>query len=197
MSGQIVLVRHGRTALNAQGRMQGRLDEPLDEVGERQAAALARYLSSELGPDDLVVSSPLQRAVRTAEMIANGRDVRIDERWIELAYGEFDGRLQSEIPADTWARWRRDDDFSPPGGESLREVSERVVGACTEMLDRAVGRRVVIVSHVSPIKAAIVWALGADPSLSWRMRLDTAAVSRIAVAGEATSLTSFNETHHL
>jgi probable phosphoglycerate mutase len=197
MSGQIVLVRHGRTALNAQGRMQGRLDEPLDEVGERQAAALAKYLSSELGPDDLVVSSPLQRAVRTAEMIANGREVRIDDRWIELAYGEFDGRHQSEIPADTWARWRRDDDFSPPGGESLRKVSERVVGACTELLDRAVGRRIVIVSHVSPIKAAIVWALGANSSLSWRMRLDTAAVSRIAVAGEATSLTSFNETHHL
>jgi broad specificity phosphatase PhoE len=166
-------------------------------VGDRQAAALSRYLSTELGPDDLVVSSPLQRALRTAEMIANGREVMVDERWIELAYGEFDGRLQSDIPAETWAKWRRDDEFAPPGGESLRTVSDRVVAACLELVDRGFGHRIVIVSHVSPIKAAIVWALGAHPSLSWRMRLDTAAVSRIAVVGEATSLTSFNETHHL
>ena len=197
MSGQIILVRHGRTALNAQGRMQGRLDEPLDEVGLRQAAALGTYLLAELGSDDLIVSSPLQRAQRTAAAIANGREVRVDERWIELAYGEFDGRLQSDIPADTWNRWRSDDTFAPPGGESLVEVATRVVDACEHWRREAAGRRVVIVSHVSPIKAAIVWALGADTSLSWRMRLDTAAVSRLAVAADTTSLTSFNETHHL
>lgn len=197
MSGQIILVRHGRTALNAQGRMQGRLDEPLDEVGLRQAAALGTYLSAELGSDDLIVSSPLQRAQRTAAAIANGREVRVDERWIELAYGEFDGRLQSDIPADTWNRWRSDDTFAPPGGESLVEVAMRVVDACEHWRREAAGRRVVIVSHVSPIKAAIVWALGADTSLSWRMRLDTAAVSRLAVTADSTSLTSFNETHHL
>ena len=197
MSGQIILVRHGRTALNAQGRMQGRLDEPLDEVGLRQAAALGTYLSAELGSDDLIVSSPLQRAQRTAAAIANGREVRVDERWIELAYGEFDGRLQSDIPADTWNRWRSDDTFAPPGGESLVEVATRVVHACEHWRREAAGRRVVIVSHVSPIKAAIVWALGADTSLSWRMRLDTAAVSRLAVTADSTSLTSFNETHHL
>lgn len=197
MNGQIILVRHGRTALNAQGRMQGRLDEPLDEVGLRQAEALGAYLSAELGPDDLIVSSPLQRARRTAAAIANGREVRVDERWIELAYGEFDGRLQSDIPTDTWNRWRSDDTFAPPGGESLVEVATRVVAACEHWRREAAGRRVVIVSHVSPIKAAIVWALGADTSLSWRMRLDTAAVSRLAVAADTTSLTSFNETHHL
>jgi probable phosphoglycerate mutase len=197
MSGQIILVRHGRTALNAQGRMQGRLDEPLDDVGVRQAEALGSHLSAELGPDDLIVSSPLQRARRTAEAIAKGRDVLVDERWIELAYGEFDGRLQSDIPTETWNRWRSDDTYAPPGGESLVEVATRVVAACEHWRREAIGRRVVIVSHVSPIKAAIVWALGADTSMSWRMRLDTAAVSRLAVAADTASLTSFNETHHL
>ncbi len=197
MTGQIILVRHGRTALNAQGRMQGRLDEPLDEVGRRQAKSLGTYLAGELGPEDIVVSSPLQRARHTAESIAAGREVVVDERWIELAYGEFDGRLQSDVPAVTWDRWRRDDSFAPSGGESLRDVSSRVVEACAYWASRAAGRRIVIVSHVSPIKAAIVWALGAELALSWRMRLDTAAVSRLAVAGESASLTSFNETHHL
>ena len=197
MTGQIILVRHGRTALNAQGRMQGRLDEPLDDVGRRQAASLGAYLSAELGPDDIVVSSPLQRARHTAEAIAAGREVIVDERWIELAYGEFDGRLQSDVPATTWAQWRNDDSFAPTGGESLQEVSSRVVDACAYWAALATDRRIVVVSHVSPIKAAIVWALGADLALSWRMRLDTAAVSRLAVAGESASLTSFNETHHL
>ena len=197
MTGQIILVRHGRTALNAQGRMQGRLDEPLDDVGRRQAASLGAYLSAELGPDDIVVSSPLQRARHTAEAIAAGREVIVDERWLELAYGEFDGRLQSDVPATTWAQWRNDDSFAPTGGESLQEVSSRVVDACAHWAALAAGRRIVVVSHVSPIKAAIVWALGADLALSWRMRLDTAAVSRLAVAGDSASLTSFNETHHL
>lgn len=197
MTGQIILVRHGRTAFNAQGRMQGRLDEPLDDVGRRQAASLGAYLSAELGPDDIVVSSPLQRARHTAEAIAAGREVIVDERWIELAYGEFDGRLQSDVPATTWAQWRNDDSFAPTGGESLQEVSSRVVDACAYWAALATDRRIVVVSHVSPIKAAIVWALGADLALSWRMRLDTAAVSRLAVAGESASLTSFNETHHL
>lgn len=191
------MVRHGRTALNAQGRMQGRLDEPLDDVGRRQAASLGAYLSAELAPDDIVVSSPLQRARHTAEAIAAGREVIVDERWIELAYGEFDGRLQSDVPATTWAQWRNDDSFAPTGGESLQEVSSRVVDACAHWAALATDRRIVVVSHVSPIKAAIVWALGADLALSWRMRLDTAAVSRLAVAGDSASLTSFNETHHL
>ena len=59
------------------------------------------------------------------------------------------------------------------------------------------GRRIVVVSHVSPIKAAIAWALGTDPSTSWRMHLDTAAVTRISVTSRGVALVSFNETHHL
>lgn len=195
MSGEIVLVRHGRTALNAAGRLQGRVDEPLDEVGREQARRLASRLVPILGDDDLVISSPLARARDTA--VTLGREVRIDDQWIEMSYGVFDGVPQGDVSPDVWSQWRSDPRFAPDGGESLADVTERVHRACDELREQAVGRRIVVVSHVSPIKAAIAWALGTDPSTSWRMHLDTAAVTRISVTSRGVALVSFNETHHL
>ena len=195
MSGEIVLVRHGRTALNAAGRLQGRVDEPLDEDGREQARRLAARLVPILGDDDLVVSSPLVRARDTA--VTLGREVRIDDQWIEMSYGVFDGVPQGDVSPDVWSQWRSDPLFAPDGGESLAAVTERVHRACDELREQAVGRRIVVVSHVSPIKAAIAWALGTDPSTSWRMHLDTAAVTRISVTSRGVALVSFNETHHL
>lgn len=195
MSGEIVLVRHGRTALNAAGRLQGRVDEPLDEVGREQARRLAARLVPILGDDDLVISSPLVRARDTAATL--GREVRIDEEWIEMSYGVFDGVPQGDVSPEVWSQWRNDPWFAPDGGESLAAVTERVHRACDELRETALDRRIVVVSHVSPIKAAIAWALGTDPSTSWRMHLDTAAVTRISVTSRGVALVSFNETHHL
>ena len=70
MSGSIIIVRHGRTEFNATGRLQGRTDNPLDEVGFAQAEAVARYLAPELLSDTLIVCSPLLRARQTATAIA-------------------------------------------------------------------------------------------------------------------------------
>lgn len=195
MSGEIVLVRHGRTALNAAGRLQGRVDEPLDDVGREQARRLAARLSPILGDGDLVVSSPLVRARDTAATL--GREVFVDDQWIEMSYGVFDGVPQGEVSPEVWSQWRNDPHFAPDGGESLAAVTERVHRACDELREQADGRRIVVVSHVSPIKAAIAWALGTDPSTSWRMHLDTAAVTRISVSSRGVALVSFNETHHL
>lgn len=195
MNGEIVLVRHGRTALNAAGRLQGRVDEPLDALGLEQATRVATRLKGLLSDDDLVVSSPLVRARATADAI--GRSVEVDERWIEMSYGVFDGVPQADVAPAVWAAWRADPHFAPDGGESLAAVTERVHAACDELRDRAQGRRIVVVSHVSPIKAAIAWALGTDPSTSWRMHLDTAAITRITVSSRGVALVSFNETHHL
>lgn len=195
MSGEIVLVRHGRTALNAAGRLQGRVDEPLDDVGREQARRLAARLSPILGDGDLVVSSPLVRARDTAATL--GREVFVDDQWIEMSYGVFDGVPQGEVSPEVWSQWRNDPHFAPDGGESLAAVTERVHRACDELREQADGRLIVVVSHVSPIKAAIAWALGTDPSTSWRMHLDTAAVTRISVSSRGVALVSFNETHHL
>lgn len=189
----LVLVRHGRTQANAAGLLQGRVDHPLDEVGERQAREVTGFVRSILDDRiDRVVSSPLQRARQTAAGF--GVDVTVDERWIELAYGEYEGVPHADVPSEVWNQWRRDPDFVPAGGEALSALDTRVRAACEELVDEAADRNVVVVSHVSPMKSAVAWALGVDLSLSWRTHLSTASVCRIEMRRHGPVLVSFNET---
>ena len=162
MSGSIIIVRHGRTEFNAAGRLQGRTDNPLDEVGLAQAEAVATYLAPELLSDTLIVCSPLLRARQTATAIAKGvgASLEIDERWIELDYGAFEGLRQSEVPSNVWREWRSDSNFAAPQGESLNQVQQRVSDACAELAQRLDGRTAVVVSHVSPIKSAVAFFQG-------------------------------------
>ena len=194
-SGSIIIVRHGRTVFNATGRLQGRTDNPLDEVGLAQAEVVARYLQPELLPDTLFICSPLLRARQTATAIVEraGSSYEIDERWIELDYGAYEGLRQAEVAADVWRSWRSDNDFAAPQGESLNQVQERVSQACDDLAHRLDGRTAVVVSHVSPIKSAVAWALGVDVSVGWRTQLVTASITRFSVSSHGAALTSFNE----
>lgn len=193
----LLWVRHGRTTANAAGLLLGRADPPLDELGRAQAAAVAAAIGSgRFGPVLAVVSSPLRRARSTAEAI--GVPVQVDERLIELDYGELDGTPLTEVPAELWAEWRSDNRFRPPGGESLEELGHRVHDACaawSEQVDRA--GVIVMVSHVSPIKAALAWALSVGDEVAWRSHLDPASISRILLRGGGRALGLFNETAHL
>ena len=187
----IVIVRHGRTAANAGGLLLGRADPPLDDTGRAQAATLASVVAAPVR----VVSSPLQRCRSTAE--AFGIGVEVDERWIELDYGDWDQTPIGSVPADAWAAWRRDLDFRPPGGESLRELGARVRAACDDLVSDARDGEVVVVTHVSPYKAALAWALDVDDSISWKLHVVPASVSRIAIRATGPVLFSFNEQAHL
>ncbi len=190
----ILFVRHGETEANRQRLALGRADPALTERGREQAAALAARI--ELLEVATVFASPLLRARETAAPIAAavGAEVVVDDRLIELDYGEWDGQSFPDLPPDALARWRTDPTFAPPGGESLRAVALRVAGLCTELLD---GPTVVAVSHVSPIKAAVTWALGASEELGWRMFLDLASITRIAGRNGQASLIGYNDTAHL
>ena len=183
----LLLVRHGQTAANARGLLLGRQDPPLSALGRRQAAALARVIPA----DARIVSSPLGRALQTAE--AFDRQVDVDDRWIELDYGVLDGCGPDEVADDVWRRWRADPSFVPGGGESLRSLGERVRAACEEVVGEAAARDVVVVSHVSPIKAAIAWALGVGDEVAWRMFVLDGAMARIRVDSHRPVLLSFNE----
>jgi broad specificity phosphatase PhoE len=187
----LLVVRHGQTAANAAGQLLGRADPPLTPLGEQQAAALA----AAVGPVDLVLSSPLARARQTAA--AFGAAVEVDERWTELDYGDFDNLAPGELPAGTWERWRVDADYTPPGGESLAALGRRVRAACDDVASRAADGDVVVVSHVSPIKAATAWALGVGDQVAWRMFVGLASITRIAVGERGPLLRSFNEVAHL
>jgi probable phosphoglycerate mutase len=189
--GEIVVVRHGRTAANAGGLLLGRLDVPLDDLGRAQAAAVAATVPA----PDLVISSPLQRTRETAE--AFGVPVELDEAWIELDYGEWDGRPLGEVPTEAWAAWRADNDFAPPGGESLGRLTARVHDALDDLARRLDGRQVVVVSHVSPVKAAVGWALDAGPEVAWRTFVAPGSITRLGMGPAGPVLRAFNETAHL
>jgi broad specificity phosphatase PhoE len=191
----LVLVRHGEAAGNAAGLLLGRTDSALTDRGRAQAAALA----GALGTVGRLVTSPLGRAVDTAAALGLGRRAEIDTRWVEVDYGELEGCALAAVPADTWAAWRADPGFRPPGGESLADVGLRVRAACDELFARAgEGARaesdVVVVSHVSPIKAAVAWALGSGDAVVWRLYLATASITRIAWGADGPVLRGYNET---
>jgi broad specificity phosphatase PhoE len=195
----LVLVRHGRTTINAEGRLLGRLDPPLDAVGRMQADAVAADLAGGRARVARVVSSSLARARETAEVIAAGiaSEVEVDDRWIELDYGELDGTAVADVPADVWAAWRADPGYLPPGGESLLALGRRVGEACAELAEEAAVADVVVVTHVSPVKAAVVWALGVGDEISWRTHVAPASITRLGFGRWGPVLRSFNETGHL
>jgi alpha-ribazole phosphatase len=185
----LCLIRHGESTANAAGLLLGRSDVPLTDRGRAQAAALAPLL----GPVGRLVSSPLLRARQTAAALAvagpagAGTEpaLEVDERWVEVDYGEHEGRPLADVPAEVWRRWRADPQYRPAGGESLADVGERVGEACRELFAvagenaRSEAGDVVVVSHVSPIKAAVAWALGGGVDITSRLHLGTGSLSRI------------------
>lgn len=191
----LILVRHGQTDANAEGRLLGRMESPLTELGRRQAAAAVDAVHRAGARPDRVITSPRQRARDTASGFAT--PVEVDERWAELDYGEYDGARLGEVPPELWSAWRADPGFVPPGGESLAALGARVRAACEDLAGAAGAGDVVVVSHVSPIKAAVAWALGVGDGVAWRMRLDTASICRVAVGPGGPSLLTFNEVVHL
>jgi probable phosphoglycerate mutase len=192
----LILVRHGESTANAQGLLLGRTDAELTEAGRAQSVAVGELLPAAVLS---LRTSPLARARTTAALLGLAVAPEIDDRWIEVDYGEFECQPLAEVPAEVWREWRNDPGFRPAGGETLAEVDTRIGLACEELFaTKGEGARdregdVVVVSHVTPIKAAAAWALGADAGLSWRLHLQTASVTRIGWGNGTPVLESFNE----
>src|SRR3954453_2765979 len=191
----LIVVRHGQTDNNARGLLLGRSDPPLDDTGRAQASAVAAALVTR-SRDARIVSSPLARTRETAAIIARDEPIAIDQRWIELDYGTFEGTPVLDVPADTWARWRTDPDFAPEGGETLVSLGCRVTEACGALLAEAAERDVIVVTHVSPVKAAVVWALGVGDEVTWRTYVAPGSIPRIGVRPAGAVLLGFNDVPH-
>ena len=194
----LYVVRHGRTEANAAALLLGRLDPDLDPLGESQAEAVA----AAIGPVDRVVSSPLLRTRRTADAFtwSHGQDgppVEVDERWIEMDYGTFDGQPVADVPRETWAAWRADRDWAPPEGESHRSLGSRVRSALDDIFEASRTSEIVVVTHVSPIKAALAWTLGVGDEVAWRTFVAPASIMTIGAGPTGPSLQGFNDVAHL
>lgn len=190
----IFLVRHGQTTSNAARLLVGRSDPALTALGERQAIALRPMLTNIRE----VWSSPLQRAIVTAGLAIPDIEPVLKDSFIELDYGSYDGQ---DIGAMNTAAWRdiMADHAAPfGGGESLLSLDQRVHGELATLLANRSSllhsndEHLAIVTHMSPVKSAAVWALGAPGHAAWRMQLHNASITTIGARGSAPILVNYN-----
>ncbi|MGO9160841.1 MAG: bifunctional RNase H/acid phosphatase [Streptosporangiaceae bacterium] len=197
-----LLLRHGETPLSAERRFAGRTDIPLTDAGRRQAAAAARRLAAR-GGIEVIVTSPLRRAMRTAEIAAKaiGAPLVVEDDLTETDFGKWDGMSFAEA-AEQWpdemSAWLAGADAAPPGGESFAATARRVLGTLDRVLAEHRGKTLLLVSHVTPIKTMACRALLAPPAALFRMHLSVASLCEIDWFADGPALVrSLNDTGHL
>ena len=181
----VVMLRHGVTDHTVKKLFSGLggTDPGLTDLGREQARRAAARLAKR-GPIDAIISSPLRRTRETAEVVAEelGLDVELEAGFAEAHFGEWEGLAFPDVmerwPDDTRS-WLDSPAFSPPGGESLDAVSERVDEARQRLLRDYQGQTVVVVSHVTPIKMMLRLALEADMGVIHRFELAPASITTI------------------
>lgn len=200
---RLLLVRHGVTDWNREGRFQGHLDPPLAEDGQMEAGLLGTRLAADerLRPAR-IISSTLARARQTAEAIGAqvGVTVEPDVRLIEIGQGEWEGRTHDDLAAtdaDRYDAWRRDAGIrQPPGGESIRSAAERVSSLLAALGE---GDRwpLCIVSHGGTLRILARVLLDASADASWSLDVDNASLSVCSSVGDGWRLERWNDTLHL
>lgn len=198
---RLFLIRHGETDWNAEGRFQGQADIPLSPRGEQQAVALAGIMESEAV--DVIYASDLQRAWQTALIIAEASGVPLQQeaRLREMAFGRWEGLTYKELQqreAALLEAWQADPSrTAPPGGETLRQITERVGAVLNTVLATVQAHRVAIVAHSGPLRVLLCLALGFDVRSYWRFVIAPASLSELQVSAAGAVLLRLNDTHHL
>lgn len=181
----IDLLRHGQTT--ADDILRGRIDVPLSEQGYQQMSDRVSPYISETFPWQQVISSPLQRCSRFANDLGaqHGAVVTIDEGFLEMDFGDWDGRSFDELRAEDphlFARiWREPHKYSPPNGESFEFFVERIVGAWNQVLAAHTGQHVLVICHGGVIRALLTAVMQTPLTSMSRIDVPYACLSRIRV----------------
>lgn len=199
---RIILVRHGETEWNRVERFRGRADVPLNEAGLSQAETIGRRIAAEWNPA-AIYTSPLSRAVKTAEAIARcfALPVHIHPGLIDIDYGQWQGLTPGEVrerwpgAADTW--YNSPHRACIPDGETLDGLSTRTREVVNEMTALREGQTVVLVSHTVVNRIILLTILGLGNDRFWRLRQDTCAINVFEAERGLFTLVSLNETCHL
>ena len=198
---QLVLVRHGVTTLNEQRRYIGSTDLELSEKGLAQAEAVSAGLRAE--PLDMIFSSTAKRALQTAQTICKPRDLEVHAvpGLNEVDFGEWEGLNFEEIE-EAWPnfihRWLAGEKGFPPGGEPIGSFRQRVNETIESILTQTGADNIAVVAHAGTIKLIICYFLDLDLSAIWKMRQDTAGISRIEFFEDGIStLNQLNDVCHL
>ena len=199
---RLILLRHGQTEMSAARQYSGRSNPPLTQLGTQQAAGAARRLAVR-GGIDAIVASPLTRTMETARACGDalGLPVASVDGLIELDFGEWDGLTFAqahEANPEAHSAWLSDTSIVPPGGESLDAAYQRISAVKGELCRDYAGKTVLVVSHVTPIKALLRMALGAGPSLFHCLHLDLASISIAEFYADGPTVVRLvNDTSHL
>ena len=197
----LVLIRHGETEWNRQGRYQGHADSPLTDRGRAQARALAGALAGE--SFGAFYSSDLGRAVKTASIIADrvGRRFLTDRRLREQHYGLMQGhgerRARELDPGFFESLENGNAEYAPRGGESRRQRHERAIGVLEEIAARHPGETILVVTHGGIVDSLFRETLGIPPESPRRYSLYNAALNRFARSGDLWSLLLWGDVSHL
>ncbi|WP_259342718.1 histidine phosphatase family protein [Corynebacterium falsenii] len=201
---RFLLLRHGQTAMSVQGQYSGLSNPALTEHGEQQAARAARYLAAH-GNIEAIVASPLHRCQQTAQAAAAALGipdaVRTHEGLVEMDFGDWEGKtfgeVRDEYPSDR-ATCLTDITAKPHGGESPEEVYQRVCPVIDELTEEYPGANVLLVSHVTPIKSILRYALGCSGTIYRGLHLDLAGLSVVEFYPEHQAVIRLvNDTHYL
>ena len=199
---RLILLRHGQTEMSAARQYSGHSNPPLTQLGTQQAAGAARRLAAR-GGIDAIVASPLARTMETARACGDalGLPVASVDGLIELDFGEWDGLTFAqahEANPEAHSAWLSDTSIVPPGGESLDAAYQRISAVKDELCKDYAGKTVLVVSHVTPIKALLRMALGAGPSLFHCLHLDLASISIAEFYADGPTVVRLvNDTSHL
>jgi broad specificity phosphatase PhoE len=193
--GVALLMRHGETAWNREGRVMGRQPVDLDEAG-REQVALAVPLAQMLAPD-LIVSSPLPRAVQSAEIVARGVggiDILTDDRLEEVRYGFWEGMTYHQlIKEESYITYCKAPlESLTPGGETIAQVQARGVAAVDAAVTTHRGKRLLFISHGDIIRTVLCHYMRLDLRHFQRLRIDNAAFSGVEISDDFAEIKFLN-----
>jgi probable phosphoglycerate mutase len=198
---KICLIRHGETAWNAELRIQGQRDLPLNATGHSQAEALARRLAGERF--DAIYSSDLERARQTAQPLASaiGLSPKLEPALRERNFGCCEGKTREEIqagdPAVAKALAARHPEYIIPGGESLRQHLDRVIACLSSLARRHAGQRIAAVTHGGSLDLVYRRVHGVPMERPRDFPMPNASINWLVIRGEDWRLETWGDTAHL